>query len=294
MVMDKNRGGIKTFIVSLFLLIIAQTIIAQKKAKAFDIYREKVEDGYRIYADNNSFFPISGKIKFKKYKNLNFTNKKEEWYVVPANTKRKLLTELKVIDNTKPFYLHIGRYARYGDYYQKEYDKNFEYHLPFENNSTYYVLQGYNGSFSHRGINAIDFRMPEGTKVYAARGGRVIRIKEDSNIFCPNQSCSKYANYIMIYHFDGTIGEYHHIQKNGVVVDEGDVITIGQHIGYSGNTGFSTEPHLHFQVSLYGFFGKYSTLKTKFLVHQNKPAIYLSKDKGYTNYFKSHNFQSYK
>jgi murein DD-endopeptidase MepM/ murein hydrolase activator NlpD len=41
---------------------------------------------------------------------------------------------------------------------------------------------------------------------------------------------------------------YWHLQKNGVIINEGDTVKQGQHIGYSGNTGYTAFPHLHFQV----------------------------------------------
>ena len=57
------------------------------------------------------------------------------------------------------------------------------YQLPYAPGNRFKVTQGYNGSFSHKGSNqyAIDWQMPEGTPVYAARGGVVVRTKDDSN-----------------------------------------------------------------------------------------------------------------
>jgi murein DD-endopeptidase MepM/ murein hydrolase activator NlpD len=49
-------------------------------------------------------------------------------------------------------------------------------------------------------------------------------------------------------HRDGTIGEYKYVKKDGAAVKVGDSVHKGQFIGYSGNIGFSTIPHLHFVV----------------------------------------------
>src|SRR6185295_3881569 len=47
---------------------------------------------------------------------------------------------------------------------------------------------------------------------------------------------------------DGTLGHYVHLKKAGCQVHIGDKVTVGQWIGLSGNTGYSTGPHLHFAV----------------------------------------------
>jgi murein DD-endopeptidase MepM/ murein hydrolase activator NlpD len=60
--------------------------------------------------------------------------------------------------------------------------------------------------------------------------------------------CTQLANYVAIRHSDGTIGEYFHLQKDGVLVGRGEAIVRGQQIAFSGNTGYSNVPHLHFGV----------------------------------------------
>jgi murein DD-endopeptidase MepM/ murein hydrolase activator NlpD len=112
------------------------------------------------------------------------------------------------------------------------------------------VTQGYNGSFSHKGANqyAIDWQMPEGTPVYAARGGVVVKIKDDSSIGGSSVKYDPYNNYVLIRHDDGTLGHYCHLQKGGVYVRSGDRVMVGQRIARSGNTGFSSGAHLHFSV----------------------------------------------
>src|SRR5258706_8469829 len=124
---------------------------------------------------------------------------------------------------------------------------NYEYELPFQKGTKYRVVQGYGGLFSHRYIAALDFEMPIGTPVYAARGGIIYGYKDDSDeggIF------SKYknkANYIIIKHDDGSFGCYRHLKRNGVLVKSGHV-SQGQQIGFSVATGQVFTPHLQFYV----------------------------------------------
>jgi len=129
-------------------------------------------------------------------------------------------------------------------------DDDHLYALPYRSGRSYRVLQGYGSRFSHTGLEefAIDFDMQVGTAVHAARAGVVARVVESHSRGCWEDGCGKYANFIVIVHNDGTTGEYYHLQSDGAVVDVGDRVSQGQLIGYSGNTGHTTMPHLHFAV----------------------------------------------
>jgi murein DD-endopeptidase MepM/ murein hydrolase activator NlpD len=115
-------------------------------------------------------------------------------------------------------------------------DDDHLYALPYAIGNSYRVLQGYGSRFSHTGLEAfaIDFDMPEGTPVHAARAGVVARVEESHSIGC--------------WEDDGTTGEYYHLQKDGALVEIGESVARGQKIGLSGNTGHTTMPHLHFAV----------------------------------------------
>jgi murein DD-endopeptidase MepM/ murein hydrolase activator NlpD len=127
---------------------------------------------------------------------------------------------------------------------------NSLYSLPYAPGRAYKVTQAFGGSFSHRGSNkyAIDWKMPEGTTIYAARGGLVVKVKDDSDRGGGSLKYDRYNNYVLIRHDDGTLGHYCHLQKDGVKVIPGQVVRTGDTIALSGNTGFSSGPHLHFCV----------------------------------------------
>jgi murein DD-endopeptidase MepM/ murein hydrolase activator NlpD len=145
-------------------------------------------------------------------------------------------------------------------------DESHVYRLPYAAGKSYRVLQGYGSRFSHTGLEqfAIDFGMPEGTPVHAAREGLVARIEESNSIGCWEDGCGKYANFIVILHDDGTTGEYYHLQQNGVLVEPGERVEAGQKIGLSGNTGHTTMPHLHFAVYRAAEWGTTQSIAVRF------------------------------
>ena len=127
---------------------------------------------------------------------------------------------------------------------------DYVYSLPYAPGTTHRITQGYNGKFSHQGSNkyAIDWQMPEGTAVCAARGGLVVKVKDDSDRGGPSIKFDPFNNYVLIRHDDGTLGHYCHLKKGGVVVHPGQVVKTGEMIALSGDTGFSSGAHLHFCV----------------------------------------------
>ena len=125
------------------------------------------------------------------------------------------------------------------------------YQLPFDA-KRFQVTQAPQGHFSHTDAenrDAIDFALAEGTPVLAARAGRVMQVQDafSDNGQDPLRDRSR-ANFIRILHEDGSMAVYAHLQANGVMVRSGQRVEAGQRIGQSGNTGYSTAPHLHFVV----------------------------------------------
>jgi len=130
-------------------------------------------------------------------------------------------------------------------------DTQYVYTMPIPRGKDYRILQGYNGRFSHyRDYNryAIDFGMPVGDTIYAVRGGMVGYLFEDSSVGGNHEAYLNYSNTIMILHDDGTVAQYSHLQKDGVLIDLVQRVRDGQPIGISGETGFTSGAHLHFNL----------------------------------------------
>lgn len=160
-------------------------------------------------------------------------------------------------------------------------DSSFVYHLPYEPGETHVLVQGYFSRYTHKNRAALDFKMKKGTKICAARGGIVIRVKEDGNKGGSNVKYRAYGNSIVIQHDDNTRSGYWHIQYNGALVHVGDTVKQGQVIGLSGKTGYTYFPHLHFIVWKSDQKGQWVQIGTRFKT--NKGIRYLRPLRFYRN-----------
>jgi murein DD-endopeptidase MepM/ murein hydrolase activator NlpD len=119
------------------------------------------------------------------------------------------------------------------------------YVLPYLVDTSYVVSAT---TTQHHASNryAVDFVMPIGTIVAAARSGIVYDVHQQ---YYDNDHAGDHGNYVFVLHEDNTLGLYGHLTHNGALVNIGDPIWIGQPIGLSGNSGASNGPHLHFETT---------------------------------------------
>lgn len=146
-------------------------------------------------------------------------------------------------------------------------DTNYIYGLPIFSPKKVRIIQGYNGKYSHKGDYALDFRLKKGSIVCAAREGVVYKVEDQYSKGGPNKKYLSKGNHIIIKHSDGTYAAYWHLGPKGVVVKVGESVQKGDIIGFSGNTGYSSWPHLHFDVYYFSN-GKQVTIPTKFETHK--------------------------
>jgi murein DD-endopeptidase MepM/ murein hydrolase activator NlpD len=125
------------------------------------------------------------------------------------------------------------------------------YRAPFAIGATYPVSQAFPTRITHTTADsqyAVDIALPDGTPVYSAREGTVINVRHDSFRNGMSPAMLDQANVIEILHEDGTIAIYAHLHWDSIRVRIGAHVTRGQYIADSGNTGFTSGPHLHFAV----------------------------------------------
>lgn len=124
------------------------------------------------------------------------------------------------------------------------------YRAPFASAGRYRITQAWPEAITHAtpdSRHAIDLAMPIGTDVHAARAGVVVDV--ESNQFRSGLTADvTEANLVRVLHDDGTFAIYAHLNRSTVRVRAGDRVERGEYIADSGNTGFSSGPHLHFAV----------------------------------------------
>ncbi len=118
----------------------------------------------------------------------------------------------------------------------------------------YTITGGFGEGRSYESHGGTDIAASIGTPIYAANSGTVINSSND----CYHSSagvgaCNHgggYGNHVWIQHDNGYQTIYGHMINT--VVSTGEYVSKGQLIGYSGSTGWSTGPHLHFELRING------------------------------------------
>lgn len=130
-----------------------------------------------------------------------------------------------------------------------QHDPSARYRLPFRLSMPRLMNQGVGGALSHSGPEhfAFDFAMPEGTEILAARAGTVAFVRDGETAGGFEARFRGFGNSVQVLHDDGTFAVYAHLRK-GIPVRKGQSIERGEPVGWSGSTGYSAGPHLHFAV----------------------------------------------
>jgi murein DD-endopeptidase MepM/ murein hydrolase activator NlpD len=170
--------------------------------------------------------------------------------VLPALAEWKL-TEMRRADPTQNASGAIECSAMVGDPNAPAPD-GVAYAIPFYPGTKFTLDQGFGGAFSHNDAEShysLDLAVPEGTSVVAARDGVIMQIEE--NFRATGSDAKRYgdrANYVRVLHDDGSLAVYAHLAPRSILFRPGDRIHAGNFLAKSGDTGFSTGPHLHFSV----------------------------------------------
>ena len=233
-------------LLSAFVVAVATAAACQDQPVT--ITQERFNQGVRLYAQSRDGMDLAVTIT-AELQNMTASPALPRTIDLRGPT-RQLLAEFKVASPGQPwrwrYNYHYHRGNRGGRH------ANVTYLLPYPAGESYVLSQGNFGKFSHGpgtgDEHAFDFTMPVGTTICAARDGVVAGVRIDSNSGGANRDFRQCANYLVVRHDDGTYADYLHLMQGGALVKVGDRVRAGQPIARSGNTGYSTTPHLHFVV----------------------------------------------
>lgn len=216
------------------------------------IARLRVEAGdgeYLAFADNSLAGPIEVLLGFASSSNVRGDPPLPARATVPARGS-VLVARLRAQDPGRNGNFELRMTSVPG--HPSARPQDVEYLLPLRQARSR-IDQGFGGGFSHddeQNRHALDFAADIGTPVLAARAGTVMQVESDfSKAGLKRERYGGRANFVRILHDDGTMALYAHL-KDGALVRVGQRVQAGQQIGLSGNTGFTTGPHLHFVVQV--------------------------------------------
>lgn len=215
------------------------------------VTEEMLGRSIRISANNRFHAPMELTIEFDRIRGVQYPHPDQELHwVLPARSETILL-ELAVLNSVDPPELVYSSRATIGDP-----DANHQptrlYRVPVALANDFTVTQAYPDVNTHDTLDskyAVDMAMQIGTDIFAARSGVVIDVA-DTNFRAglDRDRDAPAANIVRILHDDGTYAVYAHLNWNSIRVRPGDLVERGDYIADSGNTGFSSGPHLHFAV----------------------------------------------
>lgn len=246
-----------------FLLALLLGLSPQQEKPTVEVYNVEKEGSVEVHARNLNPYPVTLELKIE-LENLRSSKRLPLTQVLAPGSDVELL-EL-TSKNSKEKWGFSSNYTYFMGSIFAEHTDSYAYRLPYKLGTEAMVAQAYHGDFSHSGRIAysIDFNMDEGTEIYAARSGVVVDFKESFTEGGSDEFYLDKANYVTVVHNDGTFSEYAHLKVNGVVVNIGQKVRVGQLLAYSGATGYVTGPHLHFNVKKVARDGSFNTLPVKF------------------------------
>ncbi|HNP62529.1 MAG TPA: M23 family metallopeptidase [Woeseiaceae bacterium] len=217
----------------------------------FSITSETVGSNIEFVAHNSFYAPMEVQLEIVEIVGVEFPHPDDELrWVVAARSDQRLLNLEFLNDVAAPSIKFQFRYLPGDPSSQHKADDGYQ--VPFSAAQSFPITQAYPDSITHKSLDsvrAVDIAMPIGTDIFAARGGTVFDVaSQNYRGGLDAIQRGERANVVRILHDDGTFSVYAHLNWNSIRVKPGDRVKAGQYIADSGNTGFSSGPHLHFAV----------------------------------------------
>lgn len=216
-----------------------------------DVSHRFVGTTLELSARNDYHAPVEVYLEIATLRGLSYPDPDQQmvWVLPPRSI--TMLLQLDLLENGQAPFLEYGFRYIHGDP-RARHSASEPYRAPFAVAKDYPITQAYPEVVTHTApdsYHAVDIAMPIGTDVFAARGGIVFDVASTSfQAGMDLQRDGPAANVVRILHDDGTYAVYAHLNTNTVRVRPGDRVERGDYIADSGNTGYSSGPHLHFVV----------------------------------------------
>ncbi len=203
---------------------------------------------YMLY--NDFWGPVEVELRFEEAVNVLSEPELPARFVIPAQTEQTLVG-IGPLNERQGFSYRLGLSSVPGQPIKQPIE-GMVILPPFSPGEEYPVSQGFLGEKTHNtpdSTYAVDIAMPVGTAIHAVRSGTVMDVEDDFNRGGTDfKKFADKANHVRVLHKDGTMALYAHLDLASVSVRPGARIRAGQRIARSGNTGFSSGPHLHFAI----------------------------------------------
>lgn len=235
----------------LWLLIAGTCGFAEaKQPYPFSVTVERIGNGQNLIARNRGPAPVSVRLTLSGADNVVASQSLPVHAVVRPNSEMVLL-QIRPADPARSLRFSSQSAYNLGNFHA-QHDPQARYRLPFADGGSFVISQAADGPLTTHSAadseNAVDFTLPENTPIVAARDGTVIETEAANRYGGRDRVLLNMANYVRILHADETVATYAHLAPGGVTVAPGQRVTAGTLIGYSGATGYTAGPHLHFVV----------------------------------------------
>lgn len=218
---------------------------------SLDIDYTLAEGSVELVAHNKFHAPLEIELEFSIIQGVAYPHpdRSRRWVLPPRSD--TVLLSLPLLESVEPPEVRYETRAVIGDP-SAVYQSELLYRVPFGIASEFPVTQAYPDTNTHNTVDslyAVDLSMPVGTDIFAARGGVVIDVTGTNfRGGLDRERDAPAANVVRILHDDGSYAVYAHLNWNSIRVRPGERVARGEYIADSGNTGFSSGPHLHFAV----------------------------------------------
>jgi murein DD-endopeptidase MepM/ murein hydrolase activator NlpD len=231
-------------------LALAIAVVPAAFAVEVPVWTRAVPAGKAIVARNDYYAPLLVEVELTGLRDAVGTTASRIAVVVPPRREMLIATIPAAQPGVAPSFSYRTAYSL-GDP-QAEHDAAALYRLPFGDGLRFAVTQAPGGTVHTHDTPdtqyAIDFAMPAGTPIVAARGGRVMQTVQHHGEGRADPAFLHKTNLVRVVHDDGTWADYAHLQRASVRVRAGQRVETGDLLALSGNSGFTFGPHLHFAV----------------------------------------------